>query len=236
MRGRAELDANPLEDLETARAILEAKLVGKPMQPDEQVAESVVNAMSLIAGEYQSDSEEEGEVDHDDLKQTFIDEKIKELAEQTEKKKPSSASSETGDDVQIVGFENGTDDKDVEFISESLPPSKKDKVKEKDRKGKKSKDKSPKRSTSRDRKRSRSKSPPKKRRSLSPKQVKSPKRAKRSRSRDREKENKSPKTDKPSKTSSIKDDRHRESSRGWEREGSRPTRRSPRYKFHLLKY
>ena len=154
--------------------------MGKPVQPDEQVTDSVINAMSLIAGEYQSDSEEEGEVDHDDLKQTFIDEKIKELAEQAEKKRPSAASSEAGDDVQIVGYENGAGDKDVEFISETLPPTKKDKTKEKERKLKKSKEKSPKRrSTSRERKRSKSKTPPKRRKSSSPKQVRSPKRAKR---------------------------------------------------------
>ena len=205
--------------------------MGKPVQPDEQVTDSVINAMSLIAGEYQSDSEEEGEVDHDDLKQTFIDEKIKELAEQAEKKRPSAASSEAGDDVQIVGYENGAGDKDVEFISETLPPTKKDKTKEKERKSKKSKEKSPKRrSTSRERKRSKSKTPPKRRKSSSPKQVRSPKRAKRSRSRDREKENKSPKRDRQSKTSSSKNDKHRQSSRGREREETnRPTRRSPRY-------
>ena len=222
-----------MEDLETARAILEAKLVGKAVQPDEQVADSVINAMSLIAGEYQSDSEEEGEVDHDDLKQTFIDEKIKELAEQVEKKKSSSATSDAGDDVQIVGYENGSGDKDVEFISETLLPAKQEKSKEKERKPKKSRDKSPKRrSVSRERKRNKSKTPPKRRKSPSPKQARSPKRAKRSRSRDRDrdKENKSAKRETQSKTNSTKTDKQKESSRGREREEtSRSTRRSPRY-------
>jgi len=69
----------PLQDLEEARAILEAKLSGRDVSATTRINADVVSAMTLIADGYNSESEEDGEIEHDQLKQAFIETKIKEI-------------------------------------------------------------------------------------------------------------------------------------------------------------
>lgn len=64
------------QDLEKARAILEAKLAGREVDALASANPDVVTAMTLIADGYHSESEEDGEIDHDELKQSYIETKI----------------------------------------------------------------------------------------------------------------------------------------------------------------
>lgn len=70
--------------------------------------------MSLIAQDYQSESEEEGEVDHEDRKSAFIARKMKEIASSKSSSREDGEASDASDDVQITGEEPG-------FIPVSLP-------------------------------------------------------------------------------------------------------------------
>jgi len=69
------------QDLEEARAVLEAKLAGRDVEIREKLNPNLVNAMSQIAQGYMTESEEEGEIEHDSLKQVYIETKIKEIVE-----------------------------------------------------------------------------------------------------------------------------------------------------------
>ncbi len=139
---KIKLDDNPLEDLEQARAILAAQLDGKQVETvTENAGDHVMNAMTLIAQGYQSDSEEEGEIEHDDLKQTYIESKIRELAEQQR------------EDEERELYE---DQQDMETAAKEVKSRKRrSRTRSKERKPIKSKDMSPKR----ERMKSKSKSP-----------------------------------------------------------------------------
>ena len=65
---KQKLDDNSLNALEEARAILQAKIAGQMPNSKDTADEKVVNAMSLIAEGYQTESEEEGEIEHEDRK------------------------------------------------------------------------------------------------------------------------------------------------------------------------
>ena len=95
------MDDTSLADLEEARAILAAQLKGETIDQS-QMDENVLNAMSLIAQGYQSDSEEEGEVDHDSLKHSFIETKIHELATKSRSKSGSEQASQHGEVVDLT--------------------------------------------------------------------------------------------------------------------------------------
>ena len=129
-----------MADLEEARAILAAKLKGEQVEVDpEALDEHVVNAMSLIAQGYQSDSEEEGELDHENLKDSYIETKLKEFAEKAVKLKSGS---------EGVPSQN-EDTQDVP----SKPKEKKRRFKEKKDKRSKSKEREREREKERERRR-----------------------------------------------------------------------------------
>lgn len=66
----------------------------------DKLSKRVVNAMSLIAQGYQSESEEEGEIEHETRKQTFIETKIKEIA--AEIVISSRSGSENGGEKDVI--------------------------------------------------------------------------------------------------------------------------------------
>ena len=153
-------DSLALENLEEARAVLEAQLNGQSVEVDD----SMVNAMSLIAQGYQSESEEEGEIEHEALKQNFIETQVKQLKEQYERQ-----ISEAGSGPSSVpgNIDNGDDDDDVIFVPSRTPsPVAVSKQSIKSRSPKPTKDRSRKSDSSRRRSRSprrRSRSPRKNR-------------------------------------------------------------------------
>ena len=59
------LESSSLQELEKARAILSARLEGREMDSNCKVDEKVASAISMIAQGYQTESDEEGEVDHE---------------------------------------------------------------------------------------------------------------------------------------------------------------------------
>ena len=116
-REGALLENTELADLEQARALLAAQLDGRAVEAPAGLNENVISAMSLIAQGYQSESEEEGEVDHSEIKQTYIEsglEKIQEIME------TQSQKDDSGESVVYEGMENQPDN-DVKIIDEEPP-------------------------------------------------------------------------------------------------------------------
>ena len=77
-----KLEDHNFDELEQAKEILQARIDGTAGEDFESQDERVLNAMSLIAEGYQSESEEEGEVDHIDHKKSIIEAKFKEIVKQ----------------------------------------------------------------------------------------------------------------------------------------------------------
>ncbi|CAH1780416.1 unnamed protein product [Owenia fusiformis] len=173
---RRKLDESDMAALETAKAILKAQLEGKQVQGDAEV----INAMSIIAQGYKSESEEEGEIEHDSLRDKFLEEGINSFA--TKRKEDSKSQSEgeivdISEDIEIIDFKQGTKkpDEDICIVDSPMRGSSLYYDKAKSR--------SPNRSSSKQKRSSRS---PQRRRSHSPR------RDRHSDNRSRNKENRSP--------------------------------------------
>lgn len=110
--GGGALEDTNLADLEQARAILAAQLDGQQVEPHSTLDENVISAMSLIAQGYQSESEEEGEVDHEDIKQTYIESGLNQIQEMITLTKDSSAAS-SEHSVVIEAIDKPDDDLEI---------------------------------------------------------------------------------------------------------------------------
>ena len=98
------LDPSSVLALEEARAILEAKLASQEGISAETIEEKVVNAMSLIAEDYQSESEEEGElIDRQARLRAIIDDKVNEISSTIPEE--SMSGSELGEIIEISDVE-----------------------------------------------------------------------------------------------------------------------------------
>ena len=118
---KPKLDDTDIEELERARAILTAKLSGQEVTPPPGMNEPLVSAMSLIAQGYMSESEEEGELDHQQVKDTYIEVKLREFAEKqlstcSNSAQNSAPNSTNGDAIIVSAAE---EDDDVVFVKES---------------------------------------------------------------------------------------------------------------------